>query len=175
MNPESSGQRRHHIVVSHCGRVRVDRAQPPSRRRRPVRAGQRSSTCRGVSASPLQRRHRAAGQVTIGQWMQLGVGWRPIRRRYCTEPLQWPARSWWASTATCLSTATTGPARWAPIIDLNQPSGQLLCQLEMAARETAFVIVPTSTGVSCCGRSLASQARTSALSVPGKPQSAGTH
>ena len=146
---------------------------PRRRRRRPASSsGHRSRTWRGVSASFLQTRHRAAGHSTSLHRSHPGVGRRPIRWRYCSEQLQWPARSWCMSTAARRSSSSTGPGSRFPMMERNHPSCQFLCHVTVADLATAFCTVPVSMRVSCCRRALASRARTSARPLPCSPQAA---
>ena len=67
---------------------------PKSRCRTTMRAGHRSRTWSGVSASSPQARHQPAGQRRSLHWAHLGDGWRPMRCMYCADPDLCPARSW---------------------------------------------------------------------------------
>ena len=52
-----------------------------------------------VSASSRHARQSAAGQRGSAQPAQSGEGLRPMRCSHYSEADQWPARSWWMSTA----------------------------------------------------------------------------
>ena len=103
----AGGEGRHHTVVSCHRLVRVDGTQAPKATSRQRRAPSR--TCRGVSASSLHSRHSAAGHSMELHCVQPGEGRRPTLCRYCSEPLQWPARS---SDLSPRPGPDAGPARW---------------------------------------------------------------
>ena len=171
MGADAGGQSRHHATSSLTS-VASGLIVPRRRRRHPASAGHRSRTWRGVSASSLPTRHRAAGHSTPLHRSHPGVGRRPIRWRYCSGQLRWPARSWCMFTAARRSSSSTGPGSRFPMMERNHPSCQLLCHVAVADLATAFWTVPVSMRVSCCGRALVSRARTSARSLPGSPQAA---
>ena len=120
---------------------------PSACRRAPHRHGQRIRTCCGVSASSPHTWHRAAGQSVSAQPGQSAVGRRPIRWRYWVDSLQWPARSWWMSTAASRLSVRTGVGRVCSVnMDRYQPSGQLSCQERRMVLATARVMLRTSRG-----------------------------
>ena len=53
-------------------------------------------------------RHKPARHLLLLHWAQDWAGNRPMRCRYCADPDQCPARSWWTSMASNLLTERTG-------------------------------------------------------------------
>ena len=89
-----------------------------------IRAGQRRSTCSGVSASSRQTEQMADGQCLSSHWVQTLEGACPTLCRHCVELVQWPALSWWTSTAVALFPPATGRGRREPISRWYHPAAQ---------------------------------------------------
>ena len=107
-----------------------------------ISAVHRSRTCRGTSASTADE----AGQLTSLHPVHSAFGFLPILCRYWADPAQWPARSWWTSTAENRSRSTTGVGRRSPIKSRYHPLGRCLQILDFAALAAARTTVLTSTG-----------------------------
>ena len=119
----------------------------------------------GMSGS---QRPRQPGQVAVGRG--------PTQWRYWVDALQWPARSWWMSTAASRLFSRTGPGRvCSRKMERYQPPSQLSCQERRMVLVAARVMLRTSRGTLVWSSSAAYFASTSARSLPGSPQWAGTH
>ena len=103
--PHGGRQGRHLSVVADVFRARENRPVPPETPAHEGRAPEEEVPGRvgllPAHGAPARRTVRAQS----GHWRQSSEEFRPIRWRYWREPDQWPARSWWTSTADDLNWA----------------------------------------------------------------------